>query len=66
MMLKNCTRIALLVVTFCSVVACNSTSENQDPEECRPHSEEACNDSGEDRGYDPCLVNDKLPVCKSK
>ena len=66
MMLKNCTRVALLAVTFSLVVACNSTPEYEEPDECRLNGEEACEDSGEDRGYNPCLVNNKLPVCKRK
>lgn len=66
MMLKNCTRIALLGVTFSLVVACNATPENDEPEQCQPQGEEVCHESAEDRGYNPCLVNNKLPVCKGK
>jgi hypothetical protein len=66
MMLKNCTRIALLGVMFSLVVACNATPDSEEPEQCRTQNEEACNESAEDRGYNPCLVNNKLPVCKGK
>ncbi len=66
MMLKNCTRVALLAVTCSLVVACNSTPEYTEPDECAPNGEQSCEDSGDDRGYNPCLVNNKLPACKRK
>lgn len=66
MMPKNCTRVALLALTFSLVVACNSTPEYEEPDDCTPNGEEACEDSGDDRGYNPCLVNKNLPVCKRK
>lgn len=51
---------------FSLVVACNSTPEYDEPEECIPSGEETCEVSDDDRGYNPCLVNDKLPACKNK
>lgn len=66
MMLKYCTRVALLALTFSLVVACNSTPENDQPEACIPNGEETCEDLGDDRGYNPCNVNNKLPACKNK
>ena len=51
---------------FSLVVACNATPDSDEPEQCRTQNEQACNESAEDRGYDPCLVNNKLPVCKGK
>jgi hypothetical protein len=66
MMLKTCTRVAAIVFTCSQIVACGSTTEYEDAAECSPQREDVCEDSGKDRGFDPCLVNDKLPVCSSK
>lgn len=45
---------------------CQSTPEESEPD-CRVETNENCSaekDNGDDRGYDPCLVNKNLPVCK--
>jgi hypothetical protein len=65
-MLKNCTRIAVAIFTFTQIAACGSTAESDVPLECSPQKPVVCDDPGQDRGFDPCLVNDKLPVCKAK
>jgi hypothetical protein len=65
-MLKTSTRIAGVVFTLCQIAACGSTVDYEVPADCAPQGADVCDDSGKDRGFDPCLVNDKLPVCKSK
>ena len=60
--------IFLLVLTFL-FSGCVSTENTNDELECRPKSTEECSveegDEGEERGYDPCLVNKNLPVCNT-
>ena len=54
--------------TFCILflLACQSTPDESAPD-CRTETSENCSaeeDNGDDRGYNPCLVNKNLPVCK--
>ena len=54
---------------FCSIFlyGCNSTPEEEVAANCRTETTENCSvedDNGDDRGYNPCLVNKNLPVCE--
>lgn len=47
---------------------CKSTTTNNTESECRPQNTQSCEDiegNGKDRGYDPCLINKNLPICKT-
>ena len=66
MMLKNYTRLAALAFTLFQIAACGSTANEEAPQDCRMQNEDVCDDTAQDRGYDPCLVNDKLPICQTK
>lgn len=57
----------LLVLLTFLFSGCVSTDKSNDELECRPQTSEECSteEEGEDRGYDPCLVNANLPVCKT-
>lgn len=57
----------LLILLLLLIGSCGSTYKSSDEAECRPQNTEECatEESGEDRGYDPCLVNASLPVCKT-
>jgi len=47
------------------ISGCGATEPVMEEPECRPASEENCEVKDEkDRGYDPCLINKNLPVCK--
>ncbi len=49
------------------LVACESTPEQDKGSHCKDDANQTCvkkADNGEDRGYNPCLVNKNLPVCK--
>lgn len=64
----NSVRRIFVLFTFCIlfVFGCKSTPEESEPD-CRTETSENCSaeeDSGDDRGYNPCLVNKNLPVCK--
>jgi hypothetical protein len=46
---------------------CKSTTDEDFTANCRTQANENCaseEDNGDDRGYNPCLVNNNLPVCK--
>lgn len=63
--MRNGQRISgiLISTTFlacCLMSGCQSTAKTEP--ECRPENSQTC--EGDDRGYDPCLVNKNLPVCK--
>jgi hypothetical protein len=62
---KSPLALALLTACCLSLTACQSTSADEDEPECISQPTEACADEDDDRGYDPCLVNSNLPVCKS-
>ena len=47
---------------------CESTTTSNTEAECRPQNTQSCEDNdgnGNDRGYDPCLINKNLPICKT-
>lgn len=49
------------------LLGCQSTSEENIDPNCQTQTTDNCSEEvgmGDDRGYDPCLVNKKLPVCK--
>jgi len=59
---------SIMLALFSSIflLGCQSTpTENTEPN-CRTESSENCveEDMGDDRGFNPCLVNKKLPICK--
>ncbi|GAA0857593.1 hypothetical protein [Aliiglaciecola litoralis] len=56
--------ITTLSLSCLLLTGCKSTPDNVDEPECR-EANENCQEDGDDRGYDPCLVNNSLPVCKS-
>jgi hypothetical protein len=58
-----------LLLAFCStfLFGCNSTPDKEVETNCRTETNENCtveDENGDDRGYNPCLVNKNLPVCK--
>ena len=58
--------ITYFTVTLCLLLGCNSTEEAIEEPECRSPSNDSCEtDEDQERGYDPCLVNKNLPVCKA-
>ena len=63
---KDRARQLCLLLTFSSVLlfGCQSTppEEQDDLETCQAESAEGC--VGEDRGFNPCRINNDLPVCK--
>ena len=65
----NSARRIFVLFTFCIafLFGCQSTPEEELEPDCRTQSSENCSDeenNGDDRGYNPCLVNKNLPVCK--
>lgn len=59
----------LVFFTFCTLFlyGCKSTPEEDVEAKCRTETNENCSaedKNGDDRGYNPCLVNKNLPVCK--
>jgi hypothetical protein len=57
--------ITSFTLTLYFLFGCDSTQEIEEEPECRSPSNEICEpDEGQERGYDPCLVNKNLPVCK--
>ncbi|GAB5380839.1 MAG: hypothetical protein Alis3KO_26950 [Aliiglaciecola sp.] len=59
------TIFSLLLFSW-GIAGCQSTEETQEAPECRAEVPENCEAAtGDDRGYDPCLVNKNLPVCKT-
>jgi len=67
--LKNLLTSACFVLLTLVFSGCVSTEKSEEELECRPQNTEECSveeqKEGEDRGYDPCLVNKNLPVCKT-
>lgn len=63
---KDRARQLCVLVTFSSIslFGCQSTppEEQEDLEVCQAESVEGCVD--EDRGFNPCRINNNLPVCK--
>ena len=63
---KNRPRKLCTLVTFSTVFlfACQGTppDEQEDLEVCQAESAEGCVE--EDRGFNPCRINNNLPVCK--
>ena len=59
-------KLSVLVV-FCSafLFGCQSTPAEvqEDEQACQAENSQRCD--GEDRGFNPCRINDKLPVCKT-
>ena len=46
---------------------CNSTAQENIEANCQTETDKNCSvedGNGDDRGYNPCLVNKNLPVCK--
>jgi len=65
----NKVRRMFFLCAFCGMFlyGCNSTPEEEVAANCRTDTNENCevaDDNGDDRGYNPCLVNKNLPVCK--
>lgn len=60
----------LFIFSLISLFGCQSTSVEEVMSNCQTQSTENCSveddngDNGDDRGYNPCLVNKNLPVCK--
>ncbi|MFT4938758.1 MAG: hypothetical protein ACI88A_001787 [Paraglaciecola sp.] len=63
---KDRARQLCILVAFSIVFlfGCQSTptEDQEDPETCQAENAEDC--SGEDRGFNPCRINNNLPVCK--
>lgn len=60
-------RFTLPVLVLVSLLSgCNSTTKDEEPPTCRPSLSSCAEepDTSKDRGYDPCLINKELPVCK--
>jgi hypothetical protein len=54
-----------LILSPLLLSACGATEKASELPECRPTSTENCEMQEEkDRKYDPCLINENLPVCK--
>lgn len=62
---------SLIVFTLTSLIffsGCQSTASEDLNAECPVENTTNCpisEDNGDDRGYNPCLVNKALPVCKN-
>jgi hypothetical protein len=58
----------LINIIVMSLVGCGSTSSVEEKQpECTENDTERCPAevvNGDERGYNPCLVNKNLPVCK--
>jgi hypothetical protein len=64
----NRARRIFILFNLCTVFlyGCKSTSEEDIEANCRTETNGNCSveaDNGDDRGYNPCLVNKSLPVC---
>ena len=62
-MLKVILSISVLAFCFMIITSC-ATQKTQTNPSSLP--EEATDKEEKDRGFDPCLVNPKLPACKKK
>jgi hypothetical protein len=65
----NRARRIIVLFTLCilCLFGCQSTPEEDLAPDCRTQTSENCSaeeNNGDDRGYNPCLVNKNLPVCK--
>ena len=65
----NRARQIFILLSICTLFlyGCNSTSEENVEVNCQIETNENCSveeDNGDDRGYNPCLVNKNLPVCQ--
>lgn len=63
----NRARRMFVILTLCLlfIQGCSSTTEEDVVANCRTEANEECSeDNGDDRGYNPCLVNKKLPICQ--
>ena len=59
--------VGILVALFL-LGGCGATQQAQELAECSSTTPETCEAQGEegkDRSYDPCLINNKLPVCQN-
>jgi hypothetical protein len=57
----------LSILSLVILTSCQSTETEVDEANCSTTDAENCPaepNNGEDRGYNPCLVNKALPVCK--
>ena len=57
----------LLTISMLFLYGCNITAQENVETNCRTETNENCSaeeDNGDDRGFNPCLVNKKLPVCQ--
>jgi hypothetical protein len=57
----------LFIFGILFLFGCQSTLEEKLDTNCRTQTSENCSveeDNGDNRGYNPCLVNKNLPVCK--
>ena len=55
----------LCVIATLFLFGCQSTTTEEVEIDCRAEGTETCaEENGDDRGYNPCLVNKNLPVCK--
>ena len=66
-LLINRARRMFVFLTLCLlfVQGCSSTAEEDVTVNCPTEISVNCtDDNGDDRGYNPCLVNKKLPVCQ--
>jgi hypothetical protein len=53
--------------TLLLLSGCGATEQTEELAECRSDAPETCDSEdpkAEDRGYNPCLINKNLPVCK--
>ncbi|GAA6184468.1 hypothetical protein Q4567_21020 [Aliiglaciecola sp. 2_MG-2023] len=57
--------ILFTILCLCFIGGCKTTDDSSEEVECRNEQQESCDTDDETgRGYDPCLVNESLPVCK--
>jgi hypothetical protein len=57
----------LINIVVMSLIGCGSTGVEEKELECAENDTETCpaeSVNGDDRGYNPCLINKNLPVCK--
>ena len=60
--------VFLFVLCTAFSFGCQSTSEQEVGLNCQTEASENCSveeNNGDDRGYNPCLVNKNLTVCKN-
>lgn len=57
----------LILLSSGFLLSCQSTSADNEEPSCRTEVSDNCSaeeDMGDDRGFNPCLINKNLPVCK--